>query len=192
MPSKERNKYKGSLNKPIRVPTYKTKRRTCREIVTDAPQQDEVERKAHTENNTLRYGTEFLEKMPLLFAHYGIADSPDKWMHLAFRLARDHVPGFRLESEKSRGRKLEKDENFLLQLYLDVERKRISRNGRIPSIAEACEALSKKHPNYKKDTQKTLQHLYTKSKSSLLVKLYNSAKKMGLDEAMLVELLRIR
>ena len=96
MPSKERNIYKGALNKPIRVPTYKAKRRTYREIVTDAPPQDEAERKAHTENNTLRYGTEFLEKMPLLFAHYGIADSPDKWMHLAFRLARDHVPGFRL------------------------------------------------------------------------------------------------
>lgn len=183
MPSKDRNKYKDSLNKPIRVSKYKEKRKTCSEIVSDAPLRGDAERKAHTQNNALSYGAEFLEKIPILFAHYGIADSPDKWMLLAFRLAAEHVPGFRLEPDKNRGRKKETDDKFLLQLYLDVQRKRITKNGRIPTVAQVCTTLVKGNSFYKGYALKTLQNLHTHSQSSAFVRIYEYMIANGSNEA---------
>ena len=183
MPSKERNKYKGTLNKPIRVPTYKEKRKTYSERVSDTSPQDDAERKAHTQNNAFRYSAELLEKMPVLFAHYGIADSPDKWILLAFRLAADHVPGFSLEPEKNRGRKLETDDKFLLQLYLDVQRKSAPKHGRTPSVAQICTALIRGNSFYKDYASKTLQNLHTQSQSSAFVRIYEYMIANGSNEA---------
>lgn len=74
------------------------------------------------QNNTAKLVDLFLERLVLLLKHYGLdQEAPDtKWLVLSLRLAREHVPGFRVEEKREPGRKREWDVLLELQLRADV------------------------------------------------------------------------
>jgi hypothetical protein len=81
------------------------------------------------------------KKMRLLFAHYGIDENqPHAWMAIAFRLARQHVPGFKQRElfPKKAGRSRKWMGAAGEDLHADVWA--LVRNGE--SEAEACRILS--------------------------------------------------
>lgn len=70
---------------------------------------------------TVRVSNELLGKLPLLLDHFGIPRSaPDMWQQLAFRLARNHVPGFQTVLPKKAGTPQDWGSLELAELYLEV------------------------------------------------------------------------
>jgi hypothetical protein len=77
MAGKRKPRYSGLLNQPIvRWAGFRS--------ITAEPNEQRIIR-------------EWIAKVPLLLAHYGIApNDPDRWRALAFLLALDHVPGMQV------------------------------------------------------------------------------------------------
>lgn len=115
-------------------------------------------------------------KLAKLCEHYGLdikEKEKDVWFELALALAKDHVPGFRVEQAKQSGRPKERDESFLARLYFDFEQAREERKSKgLPAkITDICSALAR-DANYQDISKKTIGNLYQQAKASPLVKLY--------------------
>jgi len=135
--------------------------------------------------SSVHTATECLKKMSELLEHYEIDknDLVNRWFWLAFRLATDHVPGFRVEQEKESGRPQEWDIVSLAILYCDVKDVKREREKKELSakMTDICNSLSKREPyksrrvsNHKTGiTGKTIVNLYERAKESPLVLLFN-------------------
>ncbi len=101
----------------------------------------------------------YLRKIELLLDEYGIArDDPERWLLLAFELARDFVPGFAIDNRKAAGRPPTwKNSLRLFYLWWDVQELR-RKNNRL-SVASACAALAKQ-PEWGKWSKSTLRRQY--------------------------------
>jgi len=87
---------------------------------------------------TGRVSQAVMDKLPLLLDHFGIPrEEPDKWLELACRLARAHVPGFRTVKPKKSGAPQEWGEIELAALHIEVEM--LTKQGM--TAKEACRAL---------------------------------------------------
>lgn len=112
------------------------------------------------------------EKMPALFARYGISpDNPRCWEELAFKLAIEHVPGFRVKDAAGRKR----SESYVLfselyRFFIRQKSLRWARTRRKPSDKEVCDAATKdggfksKFPELAKATSKRIQNLVSEAK----------------------------
>jgi hypothetical protein len=85
--------WKGELAKPIRGPTA-IEREHCVFVVV--PENMNADEQATPEAMEIAIARSRVEKLPLLFEHYGIEDKSD-YLSLSLALAFDHVPGFAVQ-----------------------------------------------------------------------------------------------
>jgi len=98
-----------------------------------------------------------LRRRVALFAHYGITpDAPNCWRDLALRLAKDNVPGFRVQ-HRGRGR-IKRPGGPFADLHLCMDILRLS-GARKFSVQRACELLSKRE-TYKGSKAGTLRRRF--------------------------------
>jgi hypothetical protein len=112
--------YKGALAKPIKQRPMLT---FAGAVVPKRIAAYRKRRARHERANAVSVEREFSKKMRLLFKHYGIANK-ENMAALAFALAVEHVPGFRVqapEAKSKRGRKLKWHAERLDELYRTVE-----------------------------------------------------------------------
>lgn len=159
---KRRKGYAGKLARPVRVKVG--------ELTLDEAGSDEA-REAFAQKVANEHNLSVIErgvKLYLLCDHYGVERGD--WFNLAWELAHAHVPGFRVEDEKSSGRPKEWDMVRLLFLWWKVQEGRRKNPRR--SVSEACKRLAD-DPDLAKmlrnAKQKTLQHQYEKALHSPLV-----------------------
>jgi hypothetical protein len=115
----KRRRYAGELATPIMSPAPPT----FEGAVTDERVKQFWEaRQQHQQEAENRAAEKLLEKMSLLTKHYGIADENDLGA-LAWALACEHVPGFRVvvEEKTKRGRKRKWDGPMLQELFEAVQ-----------------------------------------------------------------------
>lgn len=106
--------YSGSLAVPV---VYSDPPMAAQILGVDHP---DVQKAIHAES--MRVTQELLDKLPLLIDHFAIAkDAPDKWMQLAFRMARAHVPGFQTVLPKKSGAPRDWMPLDLAALHFEVE-----------------------------------------------------------------------
>jgi hypothetical protein len=112
--------YKGSLAKPIIRQAPLT---FWGAVVPKRIADYQKKRARHERANAAAVERQILKKTALLFDHYGIVDKTDM-RALAFALAVEHVPGFKVldpEAKPKRGRKLKWHPDRLEELYRTVE-----------------------------------------------------------------------
>ena len=108
---------------------------------------------------------ELIEKLPLLFEHYGIENREDgsSWGLLAVKLAMDLVPGLQLEHvDKRFGRGRKKDDpKELLMLVVDVSRL-VDERGL--SVSSAARTLAKRRGSrWHKQASGTLKNKFRRA-----------------------------
>ncbi len=139
-------KFTGELAESIRV-EYRSVT-----LLTNTPEgRAEVDK--HNGQEVLRSLAEQLKKLPLLENALGLDgnkyDATTRFTILAFALAREFVPGFRIKNvstERERGRKKDWDAIKYCQLFADVQ---IVLKDKPRSESEACNVLVKS-PRFKK------------------------------------------
>ncbi|MGB1076681.1 MAG: hypothetical protein ACPG05_00085 [Bdellovibrionales bacterium] len=165
--------YTGDLKKPIRL--KKIPEPPCgglKAVLTDVFDGEfENYRKecGVYDSNTKNYlFWERVRKLGLLFDHYNIdKQDPDRWFHLSFYLADNHVPGFKVEEDNVGGAPVIWDDLRLALLYFQVQEK-TQENSR--SISWACKELAKG----RRETKSTLENRYIEAKENNLVCLITS------------------
>jgi hypothetical protein len=117
----KRRRYTGALATPVVAPTPPT----FEGAVTSERVAQYWERyEQHQQDTRRQLDAELGAKLSLLMAHYDIDERSDDAMgELAYLLACEHVPGFRIvkEAKSTRGRKREWDGPRLTELYNAVE-----------------------------------------------------------------------
>jgi len=110
----KKRRYSGELANPIVIPAPPTFEGA---FTDERVRQFRETRQQHRQEAEDRAGEKLLEKMSLLMKHYGIADESD-FATLAWTLACEHVPGFRVvpEEKTRRGRKRKWDVPTLQKL----------------------------------------------------------------------------
>ncbi len=176
--------YKGALNKPTRRTTPPKPRGIAAKILfpeaTDNYQEDSNK---WLGESTLNVISDQLPKLMLLMDHYDIQrDDPERWFLLSLSLARNHVPGFRVEEKNQDGRKKEWDVAKDTFLYLCIiEKIYTGKLDASKTISWACEQLAK--DSFWKNagcTKKTLQNRYAQAEKSVLSQIYiNAINKYG-------------
>ena len=106
--------YKGALAKPVMLQVLPA---GLRAHVPKRIYQKVLSR--HERENAAIVQQQYEKKLAMLFDHYGIADKKN-WAELARALATQHVPGFRIQSQKS-GRKRIWDGDRLRELERTVQ-----------------------------------------------------------------------
>lgn len=162
--------YKGKLNKPIIISDIQPKTDKIFEADTS-----KVLGQFYADNSFVI--KELTERMKLLLKHYEIeSNDENRWYELALNLAKNHVPGFRVEGKS--GKKTGWTPQAYAKLYFDVQRERLfAKNLNVATIGWACNRLIKKSPwknfkinkNDKTLTAKTLQNKYSEAQSSVLI-----------------------
>jgi len=187
MPKKSkqlREKYKGDLKKPIKLPPVPVKPTILGEEKNEREKnkifQSKIE--AYEQNNSSHILSEAQRKMHLLVEKYGLDKSKENvWFEVALNLAIDHVPGFVVEKKGQRGRKPKWNYIHQFRLYFDVLK---LTKGDLQNnyILTACHDLSKQEPwksfiNSKRETAdpaKTLQNQFAEARKSPLVRMFES------------------
>jgi len=118
-----------------------------------------------------------LDKLEALFDHYEISKEPGMWVMLAFHLARDHVPGFKIEQPPRRrwGKRTADDIKILVEINKLVE------SGK--SVNSAAQILANR--NTIKDLNKEgirQRYLSLKRGAALLGKLDNNLPNNPISE----------
>ena len=117
---RQESAYNGALAKPIMLrplPTF------WGAVVPKRVAAHQKQRSRHERANAAELQRQRSRKLALLFDHYGIADKKDM-SALAWALAVEHVPGFKVqfpEAKSKRGRKRKWHPDRLEELYLTVE-----------------------------------------------------------------------
>jgi len=193
MSEKKRKRWKGNLNRPIKTEPPPDSPTILEDILNpDSKAEFKKKRDKYLVKSTFYCATEALNKMNELLEHYEIDknDLDNRWYLLAFRLATDHVPGFRVEQKKELGRPQEWDIVSLAILYCDVKdvKREREEKGLSAKMTDICQILSKREPyklrrgshheirmhNKTGITNKTIVNLYMRAKESPLVLLFNS------------------
>jgi hypothetical protein len=141
MPSKRTTTYSGKLS--TRAPKQ-PKRLHTRPLTGD---EDNLERLAKIDPDALPWFSEMRERFWLLLDHFGIdRNDPDRWLYLAYLLARAYVPGMR---PPAGGRRRTKDtataRSARRQLRELIKNKQESAAARI-GVELICKALVRKRP----------------------------------------------
>lgn len=125
---------------------------------------------------------EWLEKMLELLSFYKIETTdPERWFALAFNLALEHVPGFRLDRRRKAGAPLEWDGMMLARLNFEVSTLTAIESITIKAACEAILADYNKRRTYpvgpkgKPLTATTLMRRYHQSRNDPLVKMLQMA-----------------
>lgn len=132
-----------------------------------------------------------IQKIPELLTLYDIhPNDPEKWKKLAFRLACDHVEGFKYNYRA--GRKPKKSVEELCRFYryfINVKSKLKKLSQKKVSDRKVCEALetdkSFKHafPQYKNTTAGTLQDICSEVKKMRRARILYSLQYYGIKRA---------
>lgn len=168
--------YKGALNKPTRRAAPPKPRGVMTKILlpeaTDTYQEEWNRWFGESVSNVI---ADQVPKLMLLMDHYDIArGDPERWFLLALALARNHVPGFRIEDGNLVGRKESWDVVKDTLLYISViEKIHAGPASTSRTISWACEQVAKdslwKDSGLKK---KSLQNRYPKAEKSILAQIY--------------------
>ena len=166
-------KYKGSLKNPIKIPPPNkppsNKKKALLGIQSN--EQSSQALTTFTESRSEYALEQTLKKLSLLLEHYKIdkkAENP--WLFLALKLAKKHVPGFKIETENKGGRKLQWCDGKLLKLYAEVEEMLLNNEKKHGfNIGSACRNLIKR-PEWGSYSEKTLRTKYSQAKQHPIIR----------------------
>jgi hypothetical protein len=143
----KKRKYKGLLAKPIMLPALPPKPGPGA-IALFPNKEDDYEKLLHEWQLKARavWLSELPDRVDQLFHHYGIDEKNlEGWQSLTFKLAFEHVEGFRCQIRKQSGRKIEWSITDEIRLLIDVEetKNRMSGSKSSRSDIAACKILAK-------------------------------------------------
>lgn len=176
--TKKKRKFTGKLAKPIRINTQSMASKSL--LASDEEIQNQLQRdKQELVREALSATVQQLEKIVLLFEHYGIAQHDnDRWCWLAINLARDYVPEFQIESKKRRGRGKTWDDAVYAFLYFTIHKKmhQSKHSTRTLNISDVCKSLVKNHEPWKSMNvkAKTLENNYALASESPQVSVFKT------------------